>query len=125
MIDIDWFKEVNDRFGHDAGDEVLVQLAERLMRTFGKSHIVSRIGGEEFSVLAYGLHGTRAVRIFEDFRRLIESMSIPYGSETVRFTISIGLCCEENQPLAHLIREADRRLYRAKQSGRNRVVYED
>jgi diguanylate cyclase (GGDEF)-like protein len=125
MIDIDWFKEVNDRFGHDAGDEVLVQLAERLMRTFGKSHIVSRIGGEEFSVLAYGLHGTRAVRIFEDFRRLIENMSIPYGSETVRFTISIGLCCEENQPLAHLIREADRRLYRAKQSGRNRVVYED
>jgi len=125
MIDIDWFKEVNDRFGHDAGDEVLVQLAERLMRTFGKSHIVSRIGGEEFSVLAYGLHGTRAVRIFEDFRRLIENMSIPYGSETVRFTISIGLCCEENQPLAHLIREADRKLYRAKQSGRNRVVYED
>ena len=124
MIDIDWFKEVNDRYGHDAGDEVLVQLADRLTRTFGKSHIVSRMGGEEFSVLAYGIHGPRAVRLFEDFRRLIEHKSIPYGSKAIRFTISIGLAWEESASLERLIRQADRRLYRAKQGGRNRVVYE-
>lgn len=124
MIDIDWFKEVNDRYGHDAGDEVLVKLADRLTRTFGKSHIVSRMGGEEFSVLAYGIHGPRAVRLFEDFRRLIEHKSIPYGSKTIRFTISIGLAWEESVSLERLIRQADRRLYLAKQGGRNRVVYE-
>ena len=125
MIDIDWFKEVNDQYGHDAGDEVLVQLADRLTRTFGRAHIVSRMGGEEFSVLAYGLHGPRAVRIFEDFRFLIEHMRIPYGSKTVRFTVSIGLTWEGDPSLAHRIQRADRRLYRAKQGGRNRVVYED
>lgn len=125
MIDIDRFKEVNDRYGHDAGDEVLVRLADRLVMTFGKSHIVSRFGGEEFSVFAYGLHGQRAARFFDDFRRLIENTEVQYGESTIRFTISIGLSWDEDLELTQLIREADRRLYKAKRDGRNRLVHEE
>jgi diguanylate cyclase (GGDEF)-like protein len=123
MIDIDWFKEVNDRYGHDAGDEVLVRLADRLVMTFGRHHIVSRFGGEEFSVIAYGLHGERAGRLFDDFRRLIENTEVHYGKDSIRFTISIGLTSDEGLSLEQLIREADRRLYQAKREGRNRIVY--
>jgi len=124
MLDIDRFKRVNDRYGHDAGDAVIVCLADRLSQSFGKSHIVSRFGGEEFSVLAYGIHGQRAVRYFEDFRRLIENSEVVYGEEVIRFTVSIGLFFGSDEPLPHMIREADRQLYRAKRGGRNRMMVE-
>ena len=122
MLDIDRFKEVNDRYGHEAGDAVLVRLAERLRRTFGRSHVISRFGGEEFSVLTYGIHGERAVRLFDDFRGLVENTEVPYGNERIRFTVSIGLCCTPGCSLPQMIREADQGLYRAKREGRNRVV---
>lgn len=122
MLDIDRFKEVNDRYGHEAGDEVLVRLSERLRRTFGRSHVISRFGGEEFSVLAYGIHGDRALRLFEDFRGLVEHTEVSYGNERIRFTVSIGLCCTPGRSLPQMIRKADQGLYRAKREGRNRVV---
>lgn len=122
MLDIDRFKGVNDQYGHEAGDAVLVRLAESLRRTFGRSHIISRFGGEEFSVLAYGIHGERAVRLFDDFRGLVENTEVSYGNERIRFTVSIGLHSALGRPLSHMIREADRGLYRAKREGRNRVV---
>jgi len=123
MLDIDRFKEVNDRYGHDAGDTVLVRLADRLIQTFGRSHIVSRLGGEEFSVLAYGIHGDRATRFFNDFRLLIENSEVPYGEDAIRFTVSIGLFFGSDESLDRMIQGADRQLYRAKQGGRNRVVW--
>lgn len=122
MLDIDRFKEVNDRYGHDAGDAVLIRLAEHLSRAFGRSHIVSRFGGEEFSILAYGIQGDRAVRLFEDFRRLVENTEVPYNDDVIRFTVSIGLYSASACSLSHMIREADRRLYQAKSEGRNRIV---
>jgi diguanylate cyclase (GGDEF)-like protein len=122
MLDIDRFKEVNDRYGHEAGDAVLVRLADRLKRTFGRSHVISRLGGEEFSILVYGIQGERAVRLFDDFRRLIENTEVLCGDHQIRFTVSIGLCCTPGCSLIQMIREADQGLYRAKGEGRNRVV---
>jgi diguanylate cyclase (GGDEF)-like protein len=122
MLDIDRFKDVNDRYGHEAGDAVLVCLADRLSQSFGRAHIVSRFGGEEFTVIAYGIHGDRAIRFFEDFRLLIENAEVRYGRELIRFTVSIGLFFGTNEPLDHMIREADRQLYRSKRDGRNRVM---
>ncbi len=122
MIDIDRFKGINDRYGHEAGDEVLVRLAELLARTFGPYHIVSRFGGEEFCVLARGIQGKRAFRLFEDFRRLVENMEFRCGEEAIRFTVSVGLHSGGGESLQDMIREADGQLYRAKNEGRNRVV---
>ncbi len=124
MLDIDHFKAVNDQYGHEAGDAVLARFAEYLMRSFGGSYIVSRFGGEEFSVFAFGLGGRRAFRLFDDFRRLVENAVVHYRDELIRVTVSIGLFSAKGRSLAHLIREADRALYRAKQDGRNRVVME-
>lgn len=122
MLDIDHFKEVNDRYGHEAGDLVLVRFAEYLTGSFGGSYIVSRFGGEEFSVFAPGVGGKRALRLFDDFRRLVENAEVHYGDELIRVTVSIGLYSSTGRSFPHMIREADRGLYSAKQGGRNRVV---
>lgn len=124
MIDIDHFKDVNDKYGHEAGDAVLVRFARYLISSFAGSYVVSRFGGEEFSVLAYGVGNKRASRLFDDFRKLVENSAVQYGGELIRVTVSIGLYSARGSSLAHMIREADRGLYRAKEHGRNRVVAE-
>lgn len=124
MLDIDHFKDVNDRYGHDAGDAVLVRFAEHLSMSFGRPHIVSRFGGEEFSVFVYGIGGERAFRLFDDFRRLVENAELRYGEDSIEIKVSIGLYSAQGGSLADMIREADQRLYRAKQNGRNLVVME-
>jgi diguanylate cyclase (GGDEF)-like protein len=124
MLDIDHFKSVNDRYGHEAGDAVLVGFAENLLRAFGEGYIVSRFGGEEFSVFACGVTGERAFRVFDDFRKLVADAEVGYGGESIAVTVSIGLSFSTGPSLADMVREADRSLYRAKADGRNRVVAE-
>jgi len=122
MIDIDHFKNVNDTLGHEAGDAVLRAMAQLLASRFRTSDIVARLGGEEFCVLASDISADQALLLFEDLRKIFETTPVRFGEDTVRYTVSIGLCCEIGQSLDGMLRLADRMLYRSKSSGRNRVT---
>lgn len=125
MLDIDHFKAINDKFGHEGGDEALKAVAQVLKQRFRESDIVSRFGGEEFCVLACGMKEEETLRVFEDLRKTIESLTINTSAGVVSLTVSIGLCNRKMDSLDEMINLADANLYRAKQSGRNRVVLDD
>lgn len=121
MIDIDFFKRINDTYGHDAGDRVLKGIAELLQKRFRASDVVSRIGGEEFCVLGVNMNRESVEGIFEGLREKIEETEIPTESGAIRITVSIGVCAEPMNDLDEMIKQADSMLYKAKESGRNRV----
>ncbi|GLR89429.1 hypothetical protein GCM10007857_61420 [Bradyrhizobium iriomotense] len=127
LCDIDHFKSINDRFGHDAGDKVLVEIADvlrQLARTEGV--LVARYGGEEFAGLMVGVTRDQAERHVEALRTTCASREIPIGENLECVTISLGftVSCADAE-LAELIRIADRALYAAKRRGRDRVVEAD
>lgn len=124
-IDIDHFKRVNDSYGHAAGDEVLKQIAKILVDTCRDFDIVSRVGGEEFSVILIDCPSSHAVEVAERIRKAVEEYSFKIDNgASVRITVSIGVgtggtFCEGQD---ELITDADKALYEAKRLGRNRVV---
>ncbi len=121
MIDIDYFKRVNDTYGHDVGDEVLKSVSDCILYHFPGKAIASRFGGEEFCVLS-GANSLADMMIrFEGLRKTVEVATTTVKDERVKVTISIGLCCE-TEPLSTMLKLADSRLYTAKETGRNRVV---
>ncbi|MBN2402854.1 MAG: diguanylate cyclase [Spirochaetes bacterium] len=121
MIDIDYFKKINDSYGHDKGDLVLQKVARIIQNRFRASDIVSRIGGEEFCVLACNMGSENVKSIFEQLRKTIEESEIISGTETIKITISTGICLEPAETLDEMIKYADKMLYKAKEAGRNRV----
>ncbi len=121
VVDIDHFKQVNDRYGHAAGDEALRSLGAWISETVGENGIAGRSGGDEFTILLE----TDATEAEAMMRRLcdrIEPMTV-FG-QTFRFNVSSGVCqaAENASSLEQLIHEADQALYRAKHQGRDRVV---
>jgi diguanylate cyclase (GGDEF)-like protein len=123
MCDIDRFKAINDRFGHEVGDAVLVALAA-LMRSFAEAYggMVARHGGEEFVVLLVGIDPDRALVLAEGLRTSCER-TIRVGGEAVDVSISVGLATSRVEgQLARLMRDADSALYAAKRRGRNQVA---
>lgn len=123
MVDIDNFKQINDKFGHDVGDFALKYVAKRLKVTLSSETIVARMGGEEFcALLPQGRAG--AIECCELIRQTLESaaLEIPGSDEVIRLTVSIGLAVESGTSLEAMINCADALLYQAKDSGRNRVV---
>ncbi|MCA9358262.1 GGDEF domain-containing protein [Candidatus Kaiserbacteria bacterium] len=120
-IDIDHFKQINDTYGHPAGDVVLRTLAVQLRKLLRDSDLICRFGGEEFVVLLPD-DATDALRVAEKIRTAIAN--VDFGiKDLLGITISIGLCSVACQvPLDQLLSRADAALYAAKQSGRNRVV---
>jgi diguanylate cyclase (GGDEF)-like protein len=121
VIDIDHFKEFNDRFGHAAGDEILKRIVLDVIATARMSDFTYRFGGEEFVVIADGLSIDDAWALGERIRRRVAAG----GSETEgRLTVSIGIahCPRDGRNYETLFDAADRRLYGAKATGRNRVV---
>lgn len=120
VIDIDHFKQVNDRFGHLVGDEVLL-LVGRLMRSsFRLADKLFRFGGEEFVLLLRGAHADGALAVLERFRRCVEEHDFP---QVERLTISVGYTALSLDDTPHsAIERADRAVYMAKQSGRNQVL---
>ncbi len=120
MIDIDWFKRVNDTYGHQVGDRVLQQLGAILKRTLRTSDVISRWGGEEFLVLSVETDQKDALIIGEKIRSEVERYNF---AENIKLTVSIGVCGVENhRTIDELLISVDRAMYRAKQSGKNRVV---
>lgn len=122
MIDIDHFKKVNDTYGHETGDVVLMEVAAVLKGRMRKSDIVARFGGEEFCVFAYDLNPAQAFEMFNGLRVTISRLRIKVGGQRIQVTVSIGLCIEIQSSLDQMIKTADDMLYQAKDNGRNRVV---
>jgi diguanylate cyclase (GGDEF)-like protein len=122
--DLDGFKAVNDRFGHDEGDRLLVVVAARLAASVRNHDLVARLGGDEFAVLVQG-PSSRA-RAEAIATRIVEALRIPLavGGASVPVSVSVGVACRSGQvetPSA-LLRSADAAMYRAKRAGGDRVV---
>ncbi|MBI5119800.1 MAG: diguanylate cyclase [Rhodospirillales bacterium] len=121
MFDVDFFKKINDTYGHEAGDAVLKALAALLRERVRDTDIVARFGGEEFCLLAVNLDPKKAKEFFEGLRQGISEMRVRAKGQQLSITASIGVCLEELTNLDDLLSKADAMLYRAKEKGRNRV----
>lgn len=124
MIDVDHFKAINDRFGHGAGDRLLIAIAQTLADTVRRGDILARIGGEEFLVLLPNSDATEMMMIAERLRAAITALEVPIAEQRpVHCTISIGCSLLERDGSCweDIVGAADRALYRAKHQGRNRV----
>jgi diguanylate cyclase (GGDEF)-like protein len=124
MVDLDHFKNINDRYGHQAGDEVLLEAARRMTTTLRAYDLIGRFGGEEFLVVLPGCDLKSAREAAERMRQSIESAPIATEEEEIPVTASFGLATHDAQDSVStqaLIRAADDALYRAKRQGRNQV----
>src|ERR1700722_4614739 len=126
MLDIDYFKSINDTYGHDAGDDVLRDLALRVRRSIRGIDLACRTGGEEFVIVMPETDMAVAAMVAERLRRrgAAEPFAIDQGQRMIPVTLSIGIAAlrGEADNAASLLKRADQALYRAKRDGRNRVV---
>lgn len=120
MLDIDYFKKINDVYGHEQGDRVLRELGEMLRDRFAAHGIPARLGGEEFCLLLDG-QSVDVPTALELFRQEIASMAVDCCDLQVVFSLSIGLCGSATWDLESMLKHADALLYRAKENGRNRM----
>ena len=125
VLDIDYFKSINDSWGHDAGDDVLREFAVRIRKSIRGIDLACRYGGEEFVVVMPETDMAVATMVAERLRRRIASEPFPIqqGARSIEVTISIGIAAlGRGEDAAAVVKRADQALYRAKRDGRNRVV---
>ena len=125
MIDLDHFKQINDTWGHHAGDQVLIAASKVMMKNARKTDEVGRYGGEEFAMLLPGTSARRATQIAERIRRKISDMNVIVDGNSIEVTASFGVACFPSSDINNmedLLKAADKALYEAKESGRNKVV---
>jgi len=124
VIDIDFFKQVNDSYGHSAGDNVLRKVTEVINDTLRASDELFRYGGEEFAVILNGTDSDGATHVAERIREEIENAYFEFEGEQIPVTVSIGLSClTARDDAKRLFNKADAALYRAKETGRNKIHY--
>jgi diguanylate cyclase (GGDEF)-like protein len=121
VMDLDNFKNINDSFGHAAGDAVLEHISKLLRQKFRKSDISARIGGEEFGILLPTANPETSEKLAEELRQEIEESSIVFNEDNIKVTASIGVTSGDSD-IDTLVKHADIAMYRAKESGRNNVV---
>ena len=124
ICDIDFFKKVNDSYGHDAGDAVLAQVANVLREGVRTVDVCARLGGEEFALLLPQTDVDGAVELADRLRLRVEALTILHAGVSIRVTVSMGVATYEpgTPGKGQLFKRADERLYDAKHRGRNRVV---
>ncbi len=124
MLDLDYFKQVNDTFGHEAGDKVLKTLAETLSKSVRSSDMVVRYGGEEFLIILMDTNAESALKIAENIRAKVEDTKISLPGTMLQKTISIGVSefPLDTDTFWQVVKYADVALYAAKMQGRNRVL---
>ncbi|MCB9635543.1 MAG: GGDEF domain-containing protein [Sandaracinus sp.] len=124
LLDVDFFKRVNDTHGHAAGDEVLRVLGSLIRTTVRTEDVVARYGGEEIAVLARGIDAPQGLLFADRLRKRIAGTNLPWGNHELRVTASFGLATVSStrpyENVAALFQAADAALYRAKAEGRNR-----
>jgi diguanylate cyclase (GGDEF)-like protein len=122
MMDIDFFKRINDAFGHVTGDEVLKEVVKRSVSALRSYDHIGRFGGEEFLLVLPGAGIEAAPPVFERVRNVVSASPVRVGRRSVDVTVSIGGVVRAGGSIDHLVRSADDALYAAKAQGRNRVV---
>ncbi len=126
MMDIDFFKKVNDTYGHKAGDDVIKSLAKMLKANFEKKHMIpARLGGEEFAILFENIEKEKVFIAMDNLRKKVQN-SICHTSDNqdIKFTISVGVTSNLGENFDDFLNNADKLLYNAKENGRNRVEIE-
>ena len=125
MLDLDHFKQINDTYGHPAGDTVLTEIGTMLKECTRQSDLVCRYGGEEFVVILPNTGVKKAKSVSDRFRKKVSKYQFKHNSSQLQITVSIGIASyghEEDQSPTQLIEMADKALYQAKEAGRNMVV---
>lgn len=125
MLDLDHFKTVNDRYGHGAGDQLLVAVAQSIRASLRSNDLLARLGGEEFAIFLPNTDTIQAVEVAERILDSVRTLRIVYGHETIQRTISIGVTelTSGQNTLEQLLTSADERLYAAKIAGRDCVRF--
>jgi two-component system, cell cycle response regulator len=125
MVDVDHFKQINDRFGHIAGDAVLANVAQAIARSVRNEDVVARFGGDEIGIILRAIEVDQALVLAERLRRLVETVvTMADDQSPMRVTVSVGIAgipAQQVETVSELLNVADQALYRAKHSGRNRV----
>ncbi|PNI02140.1 GGDEF domain-containing protein [Vibrio diazotrophicus] len=121
FIDLDYFKKVNDQYGHDAGDKVLMETTRLLCQVVGDDNLY-RIGGEEFCVTLFDHPIELAEQVGERVRSMMSQHLFAFGDKRIHITLSVGICeYSDGDKLSDLLKLADLQLYKAKENGRNQV----
>ena len=126
IIDLDHFKQVNDQWGHEVGNQALRHAADCMRQVVRRLDILCRYGGEEFTVIAPGTTLAGAVNGAERLRRVLEEAPLETGQGTLQLTASLGVAVntiQQRLTAEQLVQQADACLYEAKQNGRNRVAH--
>ncbi|SNY49322.1 diguanylate cyclase (GGDEF) domain-containing protein [Arsukibacterium tuosuense] len=122
VFDIDLFKQINDQYGHAAGDKVLSAIARCCQDQIRQQDILARIGGEEFALFLPGCALADAQEIAEQCRHSLEQLVIPFEEQHIQITASFGVAASSNADFDSLLKQADDALYKAKTGGRNRIM---
>jgi diguanylate cyclase (GGDEF)-like protein len=123
MVDIDWFKHVNDTYGHAVGDEVLRRFAHQAREAVRAADVLARWGGEEFLLLLPDTEISEAIQVLERVRLQSAALDLTSIHPYLHITFSAGLTASRpGEPILQTIERADREMYRAKTEGRNRIV---
>jgi len=126
FLDVDYFKRVNDNYGHDVGDEVLKMIATKLYAHLRPFDFLGRWGGEEFMAIVTNVDALKLRRIATRFKTAVEQSSIFTGKGVLKVTISIGATLAKDEDNIHtLVKRADELLYKSKSKGRNRVTLDN
>ena len=124
LLDIDYFKKLNDNYGHDSGDEVLKTLSQHFKQYYRREDVICRYGGEEFLLILPDTPLETAMTRIQEFLKHVEAQTIPYKEHRLQITLSAGVAIFPAHGILRdeLVLAADRALYQAKEAGRNQVV---
>jgi diguanylate cyclase (GGDEF)-like protein len=123
LADVDYFKSINDRYGHQAGDEVLKELVAKIATQLRKTDVLARYGGEELILVLPDTNLDKGLALAERLRAHVDGSPIPYGQNQIHVTVSIGVTeATGKESVDNLLAQADKGLYAAKNGGRNRVA---
>lgn len=126
MLDIDFFKKVNDQWGHEVGNQALIHLSRLLQQTVRKLDIPCRYGGEEFAVILPDTNLSACLPVAGRIRQMIEESPLDVAGKPLHMTVSMGITTYtdgQETTVEDLVKQADKYLYQAKESGRNRVCH--